>query len=187
MHVLPRSAIDFYPDYVNLIHPIAVKPFIKKYIGQQYPVDPFIITKTNRYGIFLFNCLSKEGLKVVHRESHQDSDAAGKKKARSGSELIDVKVYSDVLKVSISENYWQKKGGWILPQNQLDFNKLVEYDFHDEFFKYVSMRIGNKGSINKAILTFRDSFDISEDDLSFKTIQRAFQRRHAKINNCKSA
>jgi hypothetical protein len=157
---------------MQLIHPVAIKPFIKKYIGHRLPVSPFTITKTNKYGIFLYNCLSKPGPKMVRSID---------------PEIIDLDEYSDTLEVSISENYWQKKGGCILSQKQLDFNKLIEYDFHEEFFKYVSMRIGKKGSINSAIMSFRESFDICEDELSFKTIQRAFQREQARVTAYQSA
>lgn len=157
---------------MHLILPVAVKPYVKKYIGSLYPVEPFVMSKNNEFGIYLINCLEKPTLKKINRAKQED---------------IDRKVYSEILNVYVSENYWSKKGGFILPERQQDFNKFVGYLFHNQFYAYVKMRIGKKGSINDAILEFRDSFDICEDELSFKTIQRAFQRRNETVTRSLSA
>jgi hypothetical protein len=151
---------------------VHIEPFVKKFIaGQGYDVNNFVITKNCKYGIFLFNCLEKANLKLIKREREFEWDAD----------------YSDTLTVYVSENFWQKKGNIIMPEKQMDFNKMVNYDFHEEFYRYVKNRIDKKGSINKAIHTFRDSYDITEDDLSFWTIQRAFQRRQRRIMALQSA
>jgi len=158
---------------MQLIIPVAIKPYIKKFIGKEYQVEPFVLSTNNLYGIFLFNCLQKPSPKLIRSIDDVDS--------------MPVSVYNDTLKVMISENYWNKYGCIISPQKQYHFNKFVAYQFNEEFYKYVKNRIGSKGSINKAIITFRDNYDISEDELSFKTIQRAFQRRNQSVNTSLSA
>lgn len=157
---------------MQLVVPIAIKPFIKKFIEKDFSADPFVVTTNNLYGIFLFTCLEKASPKLLRAEREFALDAG---------------IYSGSLKILISENYWNKYGCIITPQKQYHFNKFVSYQFHEEFYKYVRNRIGAKGSINQAIFDFRDIYGISEDDLSFKTIQRAFQRRHQMITRSLSA
>lgn len=158
---------------MQLIVPVAIKPYIKKYIaGQEYEVCPLELTKTNKYGLFLFNCLEKPTEKNLRQVKLDDIDHA---------------VYSDTLEVMISENFWVKQGCVFTPAKQMDFNKFVSYDFHQEFFNYVKNRTYRKGDINKAIMSFRELYGITEDELSFKTIQRAFQRRNERVNCSLSA
>jgi hypothetical protein len=152
---------------------IAVKPYIKKFIANDYQVDPFILTTNNLYGIFLFNSLEKPSPRVLKKIDEEDD--------------LDPAIYSETLEVLFSEKYWEVNGCLITQHRQYLFNKFASYVFHDEFYKYVKNRIGPKGSINRAIFNFRDIYSISEDELSFKTIQRAFQRRNAYVNASKSA
>ena|ERR1700754_503119 len=157
---------------MQLILRVAVKPFVKKYIAQEYSVDPFVLTTTNKYGIFLYHCLSKPEKNVLRLVE---------------SNPVDMSLFTDTLEVMVTEGRWLNKGCIFTPESQMHFNKFVSYDFHQEFFKYVKNRVGAKGSINKAILSFREMNGLSEDDLPFRTIQRAFQRRNEKIKSTLSA
>lgn len=154
---------------------VAVKPYVKKFIGASYAVNPFVLTTNNMYGIFLFHSLEKPRLTVTTRADIRPE------------ETMDPAIYYEQLPVLISENFWNKKGCIIPADKQYHFNKFVSYQFYEEFYKYVQNRLGPKGSINQAILNFREVYDISEDELSFKTIQRAFQRRNAPVKRSLSA
>lgn len=174
--ILVRKTIIFVQlpkvNLMYLLEPIAVKPYLKKYIGFDYPVDPFVLSTTNKYGMFFYHCILKpdeESLKLV--KEHQ----------------IDTSVYSDVLKLKISEKRWREKGCIIPTECIIHFNKFVQQDFNDEFYKYVRNRLGPKGSIYRAIHDFRNIYGITEDELSYKTIERAFQRRNAEITRSLSA
>jgi hypothetical protein len=158
---------------VQAVIKVAVRPFIKKYLaGLNYATDPFVLSTTNKYGLFVYHCLEKPRLKVLDEiEEHP----------------LDKRIYSDVLRITVSEKYWEERGPIMSVQSEWHFNKFVLQDFNDEFYNYVRNRIGPKGTINKAIRSFLDMYDISEDDLSFKTIQRAFQRRNAAVKTAKSA
>jgi hypothetical protein len=145
---------------------VAVRPFLKKYLGKHYEVEPFVVSTENAYGMLLYYSLERP-LRLVTDEPEKV--------------VIDKNLYCDTLNVKIGENYWNHRGNTISEQSQLHFNKFVLHNFNEEFYKYVKHRIGPKGSINNAIRNFLEMYDISEDDLSFRTIQRAFQRRNAKV------
>ena len=173
---------------MQLIIPVAVKPYLKKYLerslidaGHPDPLNPFVLNTDTKFGIFLYQCLEKPGPKLVWTNKgmrHSDLNADYE---------IDKTVYSATLKVMVSEHFWGKIGCIITPQKQLHFNKFVYLDFQEEFYRYVKNRIGKKGSINKAIVTFCAHYSIYEDDLSFRTIQRSFQRRNTVANHSFSA
>jgi hypothetical protein len=147
---------------------VAVRPFLKKYLGKHHQVEPFVISTENAYGMLLYSFLERPKLKIVRDVPDEDF-------------AIDKKIYSETLLVKIGEKYWNHRGCVLSPQSQLHFNKFVLQNFNEEFYKYVKHRIGPKGTINKSIRDFVDMYDITEDDLSFRTIQRAFQRRNAKM------
>ena len=164
---------------MQLIIPVAVKPYIKKYLeqtliehGYKNPIDPFVLNTDTKFGIFLYQCLEKPGPKLVWNNHGMRCPGL------SSDYEIDKKVYSATIPVMVTEHFWAKVGCIITPQKQLHFNKFVYLDFQEEFYKYVKNRIGKKGSINQAIKTFCEHYNIYEDDLAFKTIQRSFQRRH---------
>lgn len=148
---------------------VSVRPFLKKYLGKHHQVEPFVVTTENAYGLLLYYALERPKLKLVVDTPVEEEF------------ILDKKIYSDTLLVKIGENYWNHRGCIISAQSQLHFNKFVLQNFNDEFYKFVKHRIGPKGTINRAIREFVDMYDISEDDLSFRTIQRAFQRRNAKM------
>lgn len=155
---------------------VAVKPYVKKFIGASYAVDPFVLTTNNMYGIFLFHSLEKPKLTIAEDTPAIDED-----------EKLDESIYYGNLPVLISENFWNKKGCIIPAGKQYHFNKFVTYQFHEEFYKYVQNRLGPKGSRNSAIKKFLQLYDISEDELSFKTIQRAYERRVSPVTRSLSA
>jgi hypothetical protein len=180
---------------MQLVFPIAVKPYVKKFIAADYDVDPFVLYRNNPYGLFLYNCLQKPPAKIIiqledlianEQLSPQDVNLARLivqlEEPKVCHELRRNNIYSEQMLVQISQDFWDKKGCIITEMQQYHFNKFVAYMFHDALYKYVKHRLGVKGSINKAILNFRELYGISEDELSFKTIQRAFQRRQQARN-----
>jgi len=157
---------------MQLLLPVAVRPYIKKYIGLDYPVEPFALTTTNKYGMFLYHCILKPDERSLKMLSER---------------VIDKEVYSDTLRVKVTEKRWREVGCIITPEAEIHFNKFVQHDFNEEFFKYVRNRIGPKGSIYRAIYNFRNIYGITEDEFSYKSMERAFQRRNANVNASKSA
>lgn len=152
---------------MQLIISIAIKPYLKKYLAKDFPVEPFVIDRMNAYSLFLYNCL----------ESYRQLSAEVEKPYQ-----IDKKIFRSELKTAIGEMYWNTKGDSISEANQFFFNKFVSYNFNEELYRYLRMRITTKGSLNKAIFGFLEYYELSEDDLALKTVQKIYERRHKRLS-----
>lgn len=150
------EAIDF-EALMQFIIPIAIKPYLKKYLAKDFDINPFEISRANPYGLYLLNSLKPA-------DSKQDME-------------LDQKVHSETLTTVLGEKYWIERGHVISKSQQYYFNKSVDYFFREEMYKYIWMRIGPKGSLNQAIVTFCEHYGITEDDLALKTIQKWQERR----------
>lgn len=139
---------------------ICVLPEIKKFIGYRYQVNPFILSKKNKYGIFLYHCLVKINSKV--KESAFD---------------IDTKKYSEVLTIRLSDDMWRRKGYYIHPQKQIDFNSLVSMEMDDAFYYHMEYYFKVQGNkIQHSIFSFRDKFGLTEDDVTLKCLEKKYER-----------
>ena len=155
------------------LKPIAVKPYVKKYIaGNNLSVAPFELSTTNKYGMFLYHCLRHPEERVLRLVT---------------SKSIDISVYTDSMDIKLTEKRWREIGCIISNEAIIHFNKFVQQDFNEEFYKFVKHRVGPKGTIYRAIHNFRDIYGISEDEFSYRSMERAFQRRNAPLNNSLSA
>jgi hypothetical protein len=144
---------------------IAVKPVVKKYLSAKVKTNPMILSRTNIYGIFLYNCLVRVRWKV--------------KACLIG---VDTDKYPDILNVVISEDMWQRKGWYIHPQKQADFNNLIAKMLDDEFHYFMdiqTMELGQK--IYSSFLKFREKFDLTEDDMPIKTMEKNYQRYRSRL------
>ncbi|WP_231424006.1 hypothetical protein [Pedobacter sp. Leaf250] len=121
-------------------------------------VEPyFILSDTNRFGGFLVNSLK-------HKRHIKEND------------LI-INLTGETLTVSIGEYYERNYGILISKTHQARFNKFLFDDFNDRMFDYVLPRLtGKKGDIRKALLSFRDKYSISEDELGFTTLKKQYER-----------
>nr|WP_199083050.1 hypothetical protein [Pedobacter sp. ASV19] len=139
---------------------IAVKPIIKKYLSSKVKTDPMILSRTNAYGIFIYNCLVR---------------MSGKGKASLVG--VDTNKYPEVLKITVSEDMWRRKGWYMHPQKQIDFNKFIAKLLDDEFHYFMDLNtqvLGHK--IYGSFLQFREKFDFTEDDLPIKTMEKNYER-----------
>ena len=151
---------------MQFVIPIAIKPYLKKYLAKTLEVDAFEISRANPYGNYLLNCLRPPTMKVLGKNTYQ----------------IDVKVHSEIMRATLGEKYWKQRGHVITYLEQYYFNKFVDQIFRDEMYKYIWMRVGKRGSLNQAINTFCAHYGITEDDLALKTIQK-WQERRARLES----
>lgn len=152
---------------MNIEIKIAVKPVVKKYLAGKVKTDPMALSKTNPYGIFLYNCLVRLNGKV-----------------RACLVGVDTDKYPSVLKVKISEDMWQRKGWYLHPQKQVDFNNLIIKMLDDEFHYYMDVQtqlLGHK--IYTSFLRFREKFDFTEDDMPIKTMEKNYERYRKSVTN----
>ncbi|MBB2149159.1 hypothetical protein [Pedobacter gandavensis] len=151
---------------MNIEIKIAVKPIVKKYLSAKVKTDPMILSKTNTYGIFLYNCLVRISGKV-----------------RACLVGVDTEKYPEILKVVISEDMWQRRGWYLHPQKQTDFNNLITKMLDNEFHYYMDIQTQELNQkIYPSFLRFREKFDFTEDDLPIKTMEKNYQRYRTSLS-----
>lgn len=146
------------------IQSIRVKSYLLKYLTYNHPTDPFVLTEKNRFGVFILNSL---------RFSYV---------TRTNKYLI--KGSTEIMKIEIKEHYERSFGINLSPWHQYQFNSFLRDEFHDRMIDFVSYRYtGKKGEIMPALLDFCEKYDISEDDLPLKTIQKMWEREKHRLNS----
>jgi hypothetical protein len=144
--------------------PIAVSPVVKKYIAHRHDITPFVVSRSNHYGIFLHNCLTR--LKF-----HQD------KAEQIACKDLNLNIYSEKLMLGLTEDLYSRKGYYIHPRKQYDFNRLVELIMNQDFYFCVDTLTQIKGmKMNEAFYHYRDIYHFTEDDLALKTMQKRYER-----------
>lgn len=145
------------------IQTILVKSYLLKYLSYYHPTKPFVLSEKNRYGLFILNSLKHTEVIRTNRYTVQGR--------------------TEPMKISIKEHYERSFGINISAWHQYQFNALLLDEFHDRMLDFVSYRLtGRKGEIKAALHEFCDKYNISEDDLPFKTIEKMWERENYKIN-----
>ena len=145
---------------MKFMHPVAIKPFLKRYLAHYCLVDPhFELTEKNRFGSYLINCL--------RFKTQVTPDPFEYSIGSNGVRLM----------VGIPEYYERNFGVIISKRNQFRFNQFLLDEFHDRMVDYVYPKLtGRKGEIKMALLNFREKYSISEDELPYKTIEKMYER-----------
>ena len=165
-------------------YPIAVKPFVRKYIMSRYCQPVWEINRQERIGKVLYAMLERAPLRY-------------EKKISLGAELV----------IGICRDYYQNKGVHLSNSSILEFNDFIQLELIEEVAMYAFMvknRVGLKKykelyvkhnrpqGIKVQVIRDPDLFqflekkeiiydilkmhDITEDDLPFETMSKAWQR-----------
>lgn len=139
---------------------ISLKPGLKKYLSARISTSPFTLCKTNSFGIFLFQCL------VLRPDLKKNSVA-----------VIDLERYSETMTIRISDGIWKRKGWYINNQSILDFNKFVSDLMDRELYLFMDLKtkVGHQ-KIYSSFLAFREKYDLTEEDLPIKTMEKKYER-----------
>jgi hypothetical protein len=143
---------------------ILVKSYLLKFLSKRVPTDPFILTERNRYGIFIINMLRHSDVIRTHHK-------------------YEIKEKTDKLRIRIKEHYERAYGINISAWHQWQFNNMLRDEFQDRMLEYVTSRnSGRKGDIKNALQDFLDIYDISEDDLPFRTLIKMWERESVHVS-----
>ena len=92
------------------------------------------------------------------------------------------------LNVVIPEYYERNYGIYISKKHQYRFNTFLLDEFNDRMLDFVTPNLkGHKGDMRKHLLAFRDYYNISEDDLPYKTLEKQWQRAYYCVSACNTA
>jgi hypothetical protein len=143
---------------------IAVKPRVKKYLMRLYGTDKIRFKKS--YDPIHFQFLS-----LLDRPSITFRNPNYKK--------LDSKEKVEFL---ISEDMKERSGCVVSEENVLHFNFFIDYLIKKEFFLYVDSFIirntkdGERVRIKIAIDRFMEEYELTEDDIKFETLKKAYYR-----------
>ncbi|MGY4385661.1 hypothetical protein ACVWYN_002707 [Pedobacter sp. UYP24] len=140
--------------------PVSIKPFLRSYLAHYCEIEPHLtVSHKNRYTSFLINCLK-----------HKTQIVAEDKKYTLGVRPLK-------LMLSIPEHYERNYGINIGIRQQYWFNQFLQEDFIHQMLTAVSPSLtGRKGELKAQLIKFRERYDISEDDLPFKTLEKMWER-----------
>lgn len=153
-----------------LLDEISIQGYLKKYLAYYHPITPFVLTEKNRFGSLLIS-----NLRFRKR-------ADTEKLPRGYNRYLNT-----VLEIGIPEHYWIGYGQLITARGVQRFNHFLLDEFQDRLVEFVYPGLKRKGDLNIMLLTFREKFDISEDELPLKTLQKMWEREKHRLTRYKSA
>jgi hypothetical protein len=143
---------------------IDVTPPVKKYIARKHNISPFVVSRENAFGLFLYNSLVK--LKEQPRIAP-----------------LDRTVYSQQLRLGLSEDLYRRQGWYIHPKKEYDFNRLVEMMMDNDLQLFMDTRADTDIKIYQSFYDFREKFDLTEDEWALKMMSKRYERYRKKITN----
>lgn len=168
---VPKAPPFFSSQIITMIflHRVTIKPYLLKYMAHYVKIEPhFRVSEKNRFGAFLINSLRHKSQLFKHDH----------KSAVTGVPLL----------VGIPEIYELQYGIIISEKHQYRFNNFLFNEFTDRMLDYVVPKLtGKKGDVKRELLNFRASFDICEDELPYKTLEKQWERCYYCATACKSA
>jgi len=142
---------------------LPVTPAIKKYMIGKFGKD-YIINMDDWFGNMVINMLENKSHKF-----YNTSDRDSMKK-------------SETYDISFSLSTAEKNGVKIIPQHEVAIFNIVDKIFREELY---SQALINKKNylidFQTTISNILDSYDISDDELSYDALKRDFHRKKEKL------
>lgn len=154
------------PNQMIFQHPVAIKPYLKNYLARYCKIDPvLVISNKNRFASYLLVALRHKTVLPGLDSRDYNLDACSEK-----------------ILVSIPELYERNFGIIIGAKQQYWFNKFIQEDFQDRMLTYVVPKLtGKKNEIKPALMKFREMYNITEDDLPIRTMEKMWERNRERI------
>ncbi len=141
--------------------PLPVNNYIKKYLIATYG-DEYKVRIADSFGILILNILQKKSIYYDYKKEKDNRCTS----------------YPIFLSISNFEKY----GCAISEQRLYLIHKSLDADFRKSMYHTAIINFHKFGiQYKKSIETFLKSFNIDEDELSYGTIRRDFNRKKAKI------
>ncbi len=140
---------------------LPVKSYIKKYLETQYGAD-YKVNISDSFGILILNVLHKKTSYYNYKREKDNREES--------------------FPIHISLSNFEKYGCGITDMQLYLIHKSIDYDFRMSMFQAAVINHRKFGiRYKESIESFLDSFNISEDELSYSTIRKDFNRKKTKI------
>lgn len=139
---------------------IPVKSHVKKYLASAVETDPFKVTVNNEYGTILYLGLSHK-LWIPTEEIKLD--------------------YNDRLLIEIPRWHYQILGPCISNKKIELFNKTIEKMMYKELFIILDHCDKQYNYIQNCINQFRDRYQITNMEMEYHTLRKAYQRKRENL------
>lgn len=132
---------------------IPVKSHVLKYISAHVDVDPFAIVTHNEFGTLLFMCLERKPKKFEQR--------------------LDLPAR---MQIRIPDKHVRYQGVYISNKKIMLFNEMIERIMKRELFAMLTEGNRGKGDIKRIIFKFRDTYDITDSEMEYHNLRKAYNR-----------
>lgn len=141
---------------------LPVKSYIQKYLHALYG-DDYHLSINDDFGILIMSCLEKKSYYNYKKEKdNRDS----------------------VFAIHVSISFFDKYGFVITEQKISQIHKALEYTFRKNIYRYAILNHTKFGiQYKKSILTFLQSYGISEKELNYDSLRKDFNRHKADIES----
>ncbi|MGJ1366296.1 hypothetical protein [Sphingobacterium spiritivorum] len=145
-----------------IVHrPIYLTPANRLFLSSKFDPDQFILSRRNKYGMFLYLMLGRF-----------DPQKDGRRDAK-----VCLEKYPDKLTLMISESKYLARGMYISNTNMIYFNQFVKGEMMEEFFQYMDLNFKlNRFPLKRSILTWMTKSNLHEDVISLRTLEKAYER-----------
>ena len=137
----------------DISYSIPVKTHVLKFIAAHEDIYPFSVGTHNEFGTLLFMCLERKPKKF---EKRLDLEAR--------------------LQIRIPDLHVRYQGPHISNKKILLFNEMIERMMKRELFAMLSEGNKGKGDIKRIIFKFRDSYGITDEELEYHNLRKAYNR-----------
>lgn len=137
----------------DISYSIPVKSHVLKYISAFVVTDPFSVGTHNEFGTLLFMCLERKP-KIIERRLE----------------------LSERMVIRIQDRYARYQGVYISNKKILLFNEMVERLMKRELFAMLTEGNREKGDIKRIIFRFRDTYGITDEELEYHNLRKAYNR-----------
>lgn len=134
---------------------IPVKKYIKKYFENKFGT-PVSLTRRDKYGTLLYNLLERED----HKRDSEHCE------------------YPEMLNVSLSSEFYHRRGSSLSITNVKYFNSFAEDEFKTFFRMYVFCRIDTINGTKKksAIESFMQMMKLTENEFPYESAKKDIDR-----------
>ena len=139
---------------------IPVKPHLKRYVQKTHKVDPFVIDlRRDAISYFIHNCLEKPTSEKTTPDLDKD-------------------YYTDRLEIQLPNKYCKQSLYVLSLHHVIRINNFLQKQLYENIYTTLDLQLKEnpKAVINHMIVNIMNYYEITESDISFEAIKRAYYR-----------
>ncbi len=137
----------------DISYQIPVKSHVFKYLCAHVDVDPFKVSTKNEFSTLLLLCLERKPNTFEKRLN-----------------------YPERLNIRIPQLHSDSQGSWLSNKKIIMFNEMIERMMKRELYAMLNQGNAGKGDIKRIIFKFRDFYGITDQEMEYQNLRKAYNR-----------